>query len=405
MSTKRSAQISFKVVDKVGECSPCIANFRCGPPPLSFLNDEDTSFKSLTNKHKKQRVLLSNSSMVEYESEPTRTEQSDLQQLAIGRYNDRTGMIELIPIKDVCQIQQSIIGYEMRAKENFDELSYMDRTKMLSTSFGSKLSKKIIHKIETGDVGTLSNEKTKAAAESVTNKRANVDAAARDEDLPPHNKETDVPKEIYPIEELMPQDVYFAINPQYFIGLAKAPEKAPEDMPKYIKNRLPHMLYTYKRNDDDELVAGGDRDQDDIEHESRILTYIYYITIMKGLESSRVTLMEETLRKNRVHPFVAKYLCQTFTQQYDQVKSKMSNDHISKLLNYAVILILHLEDFRVKHEAVQLLSEAFNMPDYKLEKHFNRVGCVVARNGQYRDYKLRAPLKLPEVRDVQRKKR
>ncbi|EFA80880.1 putative RNA polymerase I subunit [Heterostelium album PN500] len=411
--SKRS--LSFKVVDDLGDCAPCVLNFRSGAPPVHYLNDKSTHFKSLTNENKKQRVLISNTDSIEYETEFSTSNnkqqknqkyvkndisisnktnhKTTIVRLVIGKYNEKTGKIDLIPIPDVCQVNQSIIGYVKREEENTDELSFLDKSKLLSTSFGSKLSKKIIHKIESEDLGTLDSEKTKQMADTAKNKNLTDVVEEKNQDLPVFNLEAVDAKEIYPIEEIMPQEVYFAINPETFIGYAKN-DNAPEDLPNYIKKRLTNLLYTKKRNDQDELV-NNDKDQDDIEHESKILTYLYYLQLLAV--NKRSLTLEDGLKQYKVPHDVIKHMLYLFSQQQSKFKHKIGDVEYARLMNYVVIISLHLENFSVKSEMVKLIAEAFKIPDYKLEKHYSRVGCNVIRDKQYRDFKLKAPLKLPEV--------
>ncbi|EGG14016.1 putative RNA polymerase I subunit [Cavenderia fasciculata] len=368
-STNDKRQLSFQVKEDSGDCSPCVLNFHGGLPSLNFLEDKDTSFQSLNNRAKKIYVIC--------------------------RYNETTGKVQVVPIDEILQVNQSINDYE----EKFDTvdrstMSYLDKEKSLANSFGSRITKKTIHKTESENLGSLDSSKTKQMADNVKNELVSQGASMEDQttDLPQYNLEATEAKDIYAIEILLPFDVYSELDVSDSMAFCKDKSTIPETLPSYVKQKI-------------EKISGIE-DNEDKEHACKILLIIYYMSLMAKARKGKDIFT--VLSENGVPRETKHYLLNNFCTKVSKTKNTMSSFQTNKLYNFVAILSLHLDGFYSRSESINELAKALGIEPHILTKHYQRVGCTTIRDPQRKsfiDFRLKAPLKITEeVRQFKKKK-
>eukprot|EP01133_Synstelium_polycarpum_P009757 gene9757-11394_t len=333
--------------------------------PISAIESSKTKFKSSTSK--KQRTITGETRSLEFTSISSTTK----------------------PQEQVFPMKQSVIGYqESFEKEGKEPKVYMDKVKALSSSFGSKITRKLIQKIEGENLGSLDQEKTKKMAEKAQNKLVEDVQEDTTADLPRFNGDTTEVKEAYPIEDLLPQAVYFALEPQAYIGYAKDITTIPDDMPQYFQTRIIRVLGGDK-------ASAHDKDDDDVEHECKIILYMYYLYIM--IKESKSREIVQALDKAGIPKDVSKHMLNTFAFMVSKNRYNVSRECKSVLLNYIAILSLHIENFIVMESTIAKLASILYVDDSTLEKHYTRIGCKIVKSSGEKGFKLTVPLKHPEL--------
>ncbi|KYQ88727.1 putative RNA polymerase I subunit [Tieghemostelium lacteum] len=373
---------------------PCVIKFPCGLPPQYYIESEpkfQSYSKKISGQPKRSRVILSATEKVEYESNtiPNDTEThlqnpSTSSKFAMGVYDKSKNTLTLIPT-DIYDMKQSIIGYRLTLEnQNTSGMSKEERyveIKKLANDFGSKITKKKMQKMEMENVENLDIEKTAKAVGSHQNLAADKESDEKPLDLPPFNKSTSKEVEVYPIDEILPIKVYFHLNALTFSKFVETSQELDSKYPKYFNAIIQR------------LKASGSADtpvhKDDIEHACKILSFMYFTILLLTKKSV------SELTNQGCHHDIKNYLLDTFAHKVTKDKIFLMDENRIKIINYMVILSLHLEDFVAKN--VPLLAQAVSMTVPAIEKHYLRVGCKShRRSNDERYYSLETPLQFPK---------
>ncbi|EGC32782.1 hypothetical protein DICPUDRAFT_81424 [Dictyostelium purpureum] len=363
----------IKKEDKeLGSNKPAVLKFSQGLPPLSFV-ENDPEFVSLSH-NKKKRTIITSTDQLEYESQDN---DSKLTKYAIGIFDKATKQLKIVPSK-ILSMEQSVIGYKLTldSSSGLSREERYDKVKKLAESFGSKVTKKKMQKLEMENVENLDYEKTTQSIADVKNELADKESDEKPFDLPDFDAETNKADEIYNIEAILPPRIFFAINHQTFLDILYEKSEAPAYLPEYFKNQLDLMK--------------DEKDEDLIVYKCKILTFMWYTMILMKSRGSHDPLLKEGCTND-----IISFLVSLFGSKTGNKKYIISQDDKLKIYNYLAIFALKLEDFQISD--ITLLSQALSLTSNTFEKHFARVGCKIMRvNADKRSVRLTAPLQLPK---------
>ncbi|KAF2070765.1 hypothetical protein CYY_007913 [Polysphondylium violaceum] len=371
---------------EIGNNKPCVLKFPQGLPPPSFV-EQETEFVSLSKKvgNKRQRVILSNTDKLEYQSE----EIQSTARYAIGVYDKSTNTLKIVPT-DIYDMKQSVIGYTLTLDSSIalSKEDRYDQVKKLADSFGSKVTKKKIQKMEMENVDNLDFEKTNKAVGEIANTLADKQSEETPLDLPYFDLTTSKPEAIYPHEAFIPPKVYFGLYHQLFFNMVKKTptldnEGNPVEEPKladYFKEKL------------DQFASISE--DEDLEHACKLLTFMWYALMIMQCRGDSTKLVQEGGASFEVKD----YMVSLFSTKITNKKISVSREDKTKIINFMVIVHLHLEGFETKNIAP--LAKALAVTETALEKHFTRIGCKRSAAG----FRLQAPLTFPTFKENNKKR-
>ncbi|KAN0023642.1 hypothetical protein ACTFIV_008029 [Dictyostelium citrinum] len=371
------SNLSVNVIEEknLGDNKPCVLKFSQGLPPLSFI-EKDPQFVSMSTKNKRHRVVLTNTDQLEYESEDR---DSKYAKYAIGIFDKNTKQLKIVPTK-IQTMNQSVIGYTLTLDSSsvLSREERYDKIKKLADSFGSKITKKKMQKMEMENVENLDYEKTTKSIDAVKNELADIESNEKPFDLPDFDAETNDVRKIYSFEAILPPRIFFGLNHQPFLDIIKKTSEAPAYLPEYFKDQL-------KRFEDI-------KDEEKVVYNCKLLTFMWYSMILMKSKGGHEPLIKEGCTNE-----VINFLVSIFGSKINHKKYNISQDDKLKIYNYLAIFALKLEDFQITD--IKLLAQSLSLTSSSFEKHFTRVGCKVIRIGsEKRSVRLEAPLKLPKAR-------
>ncbi|KAM9993971.1 hypothetical protein ACTFIZ_011937 [Dictyostelium cf. discoideum] len=371
------SNLTINVIEEknLGDNKPCVLKFSQGLPPLSFI-EKEPEFISMSTKNKRHRVVLTNTDQLEYESED---KDSKFAKYAIGIFDKNTKQLKIVPTK-IQTMNQSVIGYTLTLDSSSvtSREERYDKIKKLADSFGSKITKKKMQKMEMENVENLDYEKTTKSIDAVKNELADIESNEKPFDLPDFDAETNDVRKIYNIEAILPPKIFFGLNHQPFLDIISKTSEAPSYLPEYFKDQL-------KRFEDI-------KDEEKVVYNCKLLTFMWYSMILMKSKGGHEPLIKEGCTSE-----VINFLVSIFGSKINHKKYNISQDDKLKIYNYLAIFALKLEDFQITD--IKSLAQSLSLTSSSFEKHFTRVGCKVVRIGsEKRSVRLEAPLKLPKAR-------
>ncbi|KAN0038016.1 hypothetical protein ACTA71_000188 [Dictyostelium dimigraforme] len=371
------SNLTVNVIEEknLGDNKPCVLKFSQGLPPLSFI-EKNPEFISMSSKNKRHRVILTNTDQLEYESEDRDSKYS---KYAIGIFDKNTKQLKIVPTK-IQTMNQSVIGYTLTLDSSsvLSREERYDKIKKLADSFGSKITKKKMQKMEMENVENLDYERTTKSIDAVKNELADIESNEKPFDLPDFDAETKDVKMIYNIEAILPPRIFFGLNHQPFLDIISKTSEAPSYLPEYFKDQLRRF--------------GDIKDEEKVVYNCKLLTFMWYSMILMKSKGSHEPLIKEGCTNE-----VINFLVSIFGSKINHKKYNISQDDKLKIYNYLAIFALKLQDFQISD--IGLLSQSLSLTPSTFEKHFTRVGCKIVRIGaEKRSVRLEAPLKLPKSR-------
>jgi len=376
---------------EIGNNKPCVLKFPQGLPPQSFV-EEQPDFVSLSKKvgSKRQRVIVTNTDKLEYQSE----EVQSTAKYAIGVYDKQTNTLKIVPT-DIYDMKQSVLGYTLTLDNSTGHTKEdrYDQVKKLADSFGSKVTKKKIQKMEMENVDNLDFEKTNKAVGEIANTLADKQSEETPYDLPYYDLSAKQPEAIYPYEAFIPPKVYFNIYHQFFLNIVKKKPTLDADGNEVPAPKLADY-FTEKLNEFSDIAK-----EEDLEHACKLLTFIWYALLLIQCRGDANKLVEQ----GGASYDVKEYMVSLFGTKINKQKFTISREDKTKIINFIVIVHLHLERFETKD--IRPLAKALSITDTNLEKHFTRVGCKMTKGveSNTRGFKLTAPLTLPVSKENRKK--
>lgn len=280
-------------------------------------------------------------------------------------------------------------------------IDYKTAQNLLGEAFGTRKRKQAIISVEknkvrpdslgasaTEFINQVLKEESSAAAASAS---SNEDVMASSL-LPPYDKETLQVSEIYNIKSLIPMECYKALPVEAF---AKITVKSSKDEIDEIQARFGMKDFWLNR------ILSAPRD--DAGHTLRLLLFGHFLTsfrelkeaALNGPDGSVVALQSRLLEcpepvaidlLNRFADRIVPSLSSSNSNQssnstnfLDKAKHKLPNALRDKAILYTLVVLLHLDGFRVNATSV---AEVFAITPTKLVTFFRALGCTIDRPGR-----------------------
>ena len=267
---------------------------------------------------------------------------------------------------------KTIVHTGIQNKIAIETLGYGESKRLLGMDFGTKKTKAILKQpnsnvVATDSMRVMDDVSFEAPVAQETHGMTQL--------LPQHNIETSVPAEIYPIDTVVPEE---ALNS---IDITEAIEAVGQEA---SVRQLQLCLYALQR-----IMRLK-------ESEEALIRYLHVIDSLIRLykQSSRTNMTTVHIRRvTRCSAEMAEYIQEVFTERTQDERSRMK--HLltkpmkDKVVNYVLVLLMHLEGFKcflvqqstlidekgIPHEVSALMKD-LGMSGVKLVERMGWIGCT-----------------------------
>lgn len=272
-------------------------------------------------------------------------------------------------------------------------IDYKTAQNLLGEAFGTRKRKQAIVSLEKNKVraDSLGQPATEFIAQTLSDAKAEEasNPASPNEDvmasslLPPFNKETLDVAEIYAIKGLIPSECYKALPVNPFIKLTV----------KSSKDEIEAVQAQFNMNDFwlNRILSAP---RDDGYHTLRLLLFGHFLTSFRALKEAAINgpdgsvvavqscLLEcpEPVAVHLLNCFADRIAPASINQNLlGKAKHKLPNTLRDKIVLYLLVVLLHLDGFRVNATNI---AELLAVTPTKLITFFRALGCTIDRPGR-----------------------
>ncbi|KAJ0244794.1 DNA binding / DNA-directed RNA polymerase [Hirschfeldia incana] len=192
--------------------------------------------------------------------------------------------------------------------------------------------------------------------------------------IPPHNASATIPKDAYPIEQIIEKGEWSQLQDVYRL-LQQEAGASTEGYPTFVRNRL-FRLRDNKDETEKETVAG-------------ILTLLTHLIKFKDVNSM---VGVDSARKHHF-PTLIRDKCNRLFKDFDTSR-RIPDDKVNLLISYVLVLTLHVDKFKTDFEDI---AKDLRMSSMDLRKHFENLGCKFSVENKIRLATLPVPLQFPQI--------
>jgi DNA-directed RNA polymerase I subunit RPA49 len=285
-----------------------------------------------------------------------------------------------------------LLGESFGTKKTKQMLSSLDRNKININQLASQSSfigRRLDCSIDR--ISTETNGKDKQLSSDNDGDSLSISDEAL---LPPHDAKTKNITEIYKMENLIPQEVYYSLNVGAFVDALKSKNSTTlasameaYDLEESVSGRIKALGSLSK------MPAEAS-----IEHTVRCLLYLHYLLRFRALNESKIN----SGKLSSILPLASEELIASLRKQYTEAiagshgkeRYKVSNVSKDKLIIHIAIMTLLLDGFRVN---VARLAASLKLPAVKMGEYMKSVGCVLEKPVDGESGKYVAPGSTREV--------
>lgn len=300
----------------------------------------------------------------------------------------RVKRLKAVEESDAARLGEKVV--ESAASASID---YKTAQNLLGEAFGTRKRKQAIVSLEKNKVraDSLGQPATEFIAQTLSDAKAdeasnqpgpNEDVLASSL-LPPFNKETMDVCEIYSVKGLIPSDCYKALPVEPFFKLTV---KSSMDEIEAVKARFNIKDFWLNR------ILSAPRE--DGSHTLRLLLFGHFLTSFRELKEAALngpdgSVLAVQSRLLECPEPVAVYLLNSFADRIapasanqnvlNKAKHKLPNTLRDKLILFILVVLLHLDSFRVNSTSI---AEMLAVTPTKLVTFFKALGCTIDRPGR-----------------------
>lgn len=376
--------------DRLG---PVLTLFPHATPPASFFDPASPSYSNFqlyTNQaaHKShQKAFYGENPKWAFKgvNYGQATEFSQSSNYAFGLLDKTSGTLTLTDFEGVFAMEQVLKADLQKPVTEKRNITNEELRSQLIESFGTKKTKqrlKIAKNREIDESAIASKEKIAKGIKAETDSHPNDEMVESQRDhLPPFNLEAVEQADIYPLSQLITEELRDELDIRFLLKCYKKP--------KLVKKLV----------DSWEKFSIGLLDNLSAEEPDKLRGAAYLNALLRFYKKSRVI----TIRPEQFSEFttsaatseaVALHILHTFYQETKTksgAKYQRTKTQTDKLISYMLVLILTCSDFVVDPSK---LAEVLKLPQTKVVTYLRSVGCRPTANNTYT---LRTPLIFPSV--------